>query len=288
MPVMADRGDRSAALAPFVAALHAQGRLRVWSILVTIFGDLAGPLPGRLALRDIHALTRQFGITDGAVRTALSRLLAEDWLVSGKTGRHAFYALSPAAIEAVAEASPRIYARPAQPVTRWQLIVTDPDAPPAQPAGQALRLTAECWLLPEGEAPDDNALVLAGPLTHRPHWLAGRLAGQRLNQEYGQLAQLVAELDQQLGNIGGASQLAPETAMGLRVLLLHFWRRLVLRHSPHLFWLLGPGWPGTQVAQRIGPLWHQLLDRSESWPMPDSQRAPLSLLKSRFTDQQTR
>ncbi len=174
MPVMADRQDRPAALAPFVEDLHAQGRLRVWSILVTIFGDLAGPLPGQLALRDIHQLTRQFGITDGAVRTALSRLLAEDWLVSGKSGRHAFYALSPAGIAAVAEASSRIYVRPAHPQTGWQLIVTDPDAPPVQLAAQALRLTPECWLLPASDRPPSDALVLAGPLTHRPGWLATR------------------------------------------------------------------------------------------------------------------
>ena len=284
MPVMADRQDRPAALAPFVEDLHAQGRLRVWSILVSIFGDLAGPLPGQLALRDIHQLTRQFGITDGAVRTALSRLLAEDWLVSGKSGRHAFYALSPAGIAAVAEASSRIYARPAQPQTGWQLIVTDPDAPPVQLAAQALRLTPECWLLPASDRPPSDALVLAGPLTHRPGWLAARLAGGRLTEDYARLEKLAGALQNRLDSRGGASQLAPETAMGLRVLLLHFWRRLVLRHSPHLFWLLGPDWPGTQVAQQIGPLWHQLLDRSESWPMPDSQRAPLSLLKGRFAD----
>ena len=282
---MADQGGRPATLAPFVEALHAEGRLRVWSILVSIFGDLAGPLPGQLALRDIHQLTRLFGITDGAVRTALSRLLAEDWLVSGKSGRHAFYALSSSAIQAVAEASARIYAPPLEAATGWQLVVTDPDRLPVQPAGPALRLTADCWLLPKEAAPPADALVLAGPLTHRPGWLAARLAGARLTEDYGQLNQLLAGLGQQLDSSGGPGQLAPQTAMGLRVLLLHFWRRLVLRHSPHLFWLLGPGWPGTQVARQIGPLWHQLLDRSESWPMPNSQRAPASLLKSRFANQ---
>jgi phenylacetic acid degradation operon negative regulatory protein len=283
---MGDQQDRPAALAPFVDDLHAQGRLRVWSILVTLFGDLAGPLPGQLALRDIHMLTRQFGITDGAVRTALSRLLAEEWLVSGKSGRHAFYALSPSGIEAVAEASPRIYAPPQDEPESWQLIVANPAALPVLSAAQAVRLTSECWLLPAAQTPPADALVLTGQLTKRPGWLADRLVSTRLTDEYAKLAGLTHRLQGQLTKDGPAA-LAPETAMALRVLLLHFWRRLVLRHSPHLFWLLGPDWPGAQAARLIGPLWHQLLELSESWPMPDSQRAPISLLKNRFGNNQT-
>lgn len=277
---MAPAADRSALLLPFVNALHNQGRLRVWSVLITIFGDLAGPLPGQLALRDIHQLTRLLGITDGAVRTALSRLLAEDWLISGKAGRHAFYALSKTGIEAVATASARLYAGPGQPPDAgWQLVMTASTAVPAGLEQGGIKLAADCWLMPASARAPADALVLQGKISDRPGWLADRLAGQKLTKDYDQLADLIKPL---LADPPSIAALPAVEAMALRVLLVHFWRRLALRHNPDLFWLLGDDWPGSLVARQTAFVWHQILPVSEKWQTTASQRAPAGLLARRF------
>ena len=59
---------------PLINAFHAGGRPRVWSLVVTIFGDAVLHRGGCIATLRLQELLERVGIEAGALRTALSRL----------------------------------------------------------------------------------------------------------------------------------------------------------------------------------------------------------------------
>ncbi len=81
------------ALKGLVADLHERGRLRVWSLVVTFFGDAVAPRGGRVALAVLQDVMGRLGVEAGALRTALSRLAADQWVMREKAGRNSLYAL---------------------------------------------------------------------------------------------------------------------------------------------------------------------------------------------------
>ena len=95
-------------LADILARLRTQPS-RTGSIIVTLYGDAIAPRGGSLALASLIDIFRALGIEDGVVRTAVSRLAADGWLVRSKRGRNSFYAISPAAAGATEAAAPLIY-----------------------------------------------------------------------------------------------------------------------------------------------------------------------------------
>ena len=91
--------EQPAPLAQLSHHLHAQGRLRVWSVIVTILGELAEPEGGEISMSALLELCAALEIEPQAVRTAMSRL-SKDGLVSGRRlGRQAFYRFSSAGLE---------------------------------------------------------------------------------------------------------------------------------------------------------------------------------------------
>ena len=90
--------ERPAPLAQLIEHLHAQGRLRVWSVIVTILGELAEPEGGEISMSALLELCAALEIEPPAVRTAMSRL-SKDGFVSGRRlGRQAFYRFSSAGL----------------------------------------------------------------------------------------------------------------------------------------------------------------------------------------------
>ena len=98
------------ALADLVGAHHAAGRLRVWSLVITFFGDAIVPRGGIVWLGAIQAIMERLGIEAGALRTSMSRLTADGWLVRVRRGRRSYYRLAGDGGATFARASARIYA----------------------------------------------------------------------------------------------------------------------------------------------------------------------------------
>lgn len=245
-------------IAPVIAALHAEGRPRVWSLVITHFGDAVDPQGGYIAATDLTALMARVGIGAGALRTAVSRLAADGWILRDRDGRARRYRLSPGGREEVRAAAARIYAPPAE-AARWTLAfgaVADKRAIPIAP---------DLWLLalPEGaDAPHlPGALAVTGPPGAVPRAVAERLctpahrtALDRLSADLGVLEAVRADT------------LDPLTAMAARMLLIHRWRRLVLRHPD----LPGPCLPAAHrhpsPRTRVAAAYRALLPASARWP----------------------
>jgi phenylacetic acid degradation operon negative regulatory protein len=200
---------------PRLAALLTGGEPpRTWSVLVTVFGDLARE-PGREVPSPVLArLGQGMGLSPEAVRTALHRLRKEGWVAVRRQGRHSLYSLTAAGRAQSEAAGPRIYGT--EPAPR-AFVVLSPVPGAGVPVGPQLRVAPR---------PDPAPEALSFPLDAPPDWMRAAL----LAPETAALARETAErLDALSRALAGLGPLPPfETAI-LRVLVVHAWRRVALR-----------------------------------------------------------
>jgi phenylacetic acid degradation operon negative regulatory protein len=107
--------------------------LRAKSLLITMYGDAIAPHGGTAWLSGLIALAAPFGINERAVRTTVFRLAAEGWLASGQLGRRSHYSLTDSGRRRFEAAFRRIYAAdPPAWQGDWCLVVAGPDLPRAR------------------------------------------------------------------------------------------------------------------------------------------------------------
>jgi len=240
-------------LAPLITALHAEGRLRVWSLVVTVFGDAVQHRGGRIATLRLQHLLERVGVEAGALRTALSRLTSDEWVVRDREGRHSFYRLSVNAQAEISAASVDIYAAPPSGEVGEWVMASGMMAP-----HKGIEVAANLWLIPAHLAVDmPNHICLTGALTSFPEGFA-KQALSKAHQNA-----LVA-LHNDIYALKGAD-LTPLDAMAARMLLIHRWRRIVLRFPdvpPELFPVsFAISNPREMVANTYGAL----AEISEAW-----------------------
>ena len=61
----------SKALDQLIADWHENDTLRVWSVIITLFGDAILPRGGAVSSQTVQAIMQRLGIESGAVRTCL-------------------------------------------------------------------------------------------------------------------------------------------------------------------------------------------------------------------------
>jgi phenylacetic acid degradation operon negative regulatory protein len=222
---------------PYLDALHAEKPLRVWSLIVTIFGDVVmrkgldrapGPIwTGRLL--DLLAL---MGIDAGLARTSLSRLVSGGMLEREKLGRNTFYRLSPASAGEFAAAAESIYGRrPKRPT--GQLLFSFIDRVPDRAAARAA-LEAQGWRFVSAAAAmrpaheGEPAPVLpARAIMARAEASGEAAAAARELWRIDALNSAYAGFIRSFGVVAG--ELPPQQATVARIVLVHRMRRLVLR-----------------------------------------------------------
>jgi phenylacetic acid degradation operon negative regulatory protein len=92
------------------------------SLLVTVWGDTVRPRGGEIGAVTLIRLMAPLGISPRAVRAALSRMTRRGWLSRRRTGRRAFYALTPAGALRLEQGVRRVYGSTAEPWDgRWRL-----------------------------------------------------------------------------------------------------------------------------------------------------------------------
>ncbi|MBO1079239.1 PaaX family transcriptional regulator C-terminal domain-containing protein [Roseomonas haemaphysalidis] len=244
---------------------------RTWSLVITLFGDAVVPRGGAIGLATLTEILRAMGVADGAVRTAMSRLSADGWLDRARQGRNSFYQLAAKGEAVFAEAAARIYGPPppAGAAIRLRLVLADTaDARAAlQRAGfgtplGGLWLAPEAWPVPPEAA--GGAIVL---LAEAADGDAARLAAQSwplpaLAESYRHFIAAFAPLEAWLDQ---GHSLPGLQALVARVLLVHEYRRLVLRHPPLPLALQPAEWPGEAARALCGRLYPALLPASEAW-----------------------
>lgn len=246
--------EGSAAFARLVAAHHARTPPRTGSLIVTIFGTVALPAAAPLRLADLQDWLAALSIEPGLVRTALSRLVADGTLLRERDGKAALYRLSDRAQRDFGLAADLIFGRNVpRPTGQMHLALIEDGYP-----RHALRATL-------GEA---GFVPLAANLMIRPEH-AGQAAGAppgclllrcEASAELALRASSLwplAMLQEGYRAVGGYAaalggeirDLTPGQAFLGRILLVHEFRRIVLRDPFLSSSLLPNDWAGAEARQ---------------------------------------
>ncbi|MGE3846203.1 MAG: phenylacetic acid degradation operon negative regulatory protein PaaX [Gammaproteobacteria bacterium] len=269
---------RAGAGAPLAAALDTLARSlapRAGSLAVTLFGDVIAPQGNSVWLGDLVAAMRDFGLNERQARTALFRLVREGWLEARAVGRRSLYAYTAWGQRQYARAAERIYAAgtPAWD-GQWTLVSNVALAPAmrdelkrrlgwlgfgalgagllAHPRAPRAALTDT---LRELECSEQVVVWHATAALDAP--LVSLVRGAWRLDELGQrFADFVARFQPFEALLHG--EVAPSEAFLLRVLLVHEYRRILLRSADLPPELLPGAWPG-HAARALASRLYQAL-----------------------------
>lgn len=247
--------------------------LRAKSLIVTVYGDGILVHGGSAWLGSLIKLVEPLGLSERMVRTAVFRLTKDQWLQATQIGRRSYYSITDVGRQRFEAAHRRIYAAPQPPWNgEWVLVHTTCCGLEAD-AREALRREL-VWqgfgtLAPAvmaHPAPDDEALALAlRELGAQERVVLMRAQADRLTST-GNLKALVRscwDLDRLVDDYNGfldrfrplwralesVDDLDPQACFLVRTLLIHDYRRILLRDPMLPQEVLPPDWPG--AASRL-------------------------------------
>ena len=266
-----------------------QRRVQASSLIVTLFGDAVLPRGGRVWLGSLIRLLEPVQLSERLVRTSVFRLVKDGWLSAETVGRRANYALTPWGRRRFEEASSQIYATRA-PVwdRRWRMMLVVGELSSRQ--REQLRRTLfwkgfgligpNCFIHPGvqlGEVID--ALSAEGLQNLLPQLVPMMAADVQstlaasdadlvarawdlsaLGQSYAEFVSLYAPI---LAYTRDTSVADDEQAFLLRMLLIHDYRRLLLRDPQLPDALLPKDWSGRQARLLCKELYKRLEVASE-------------------------
>jgi phenylacetic acid degradation operon negative regulatory protein len=254
-----------------IARLHERGRLRVWSLVITMFGDAIVPRGGRVALSTLQDVLGRLRVEPGALRTAMSRLAADGWVTRERQGRLSFFRLDERGRHAFDLATRRIYAAgPPGWTGRWTVAIA-PANPPETAADLpdlGLVRLGGVYLRPEGEGMADASaaleglLVVHGERADHPDAFRSLWPSSEVAEAYRGFLEAYGPLGNTLSAGGG---LSPLDAIAARTLLIHDWRRIVLRDPSIPLALLPDDWPGETARRLMHTIRDRLMPASEAW-----------------------
>jgi phenylacetic acid degradation operon negative regulatory protein len=246
---------------------------RTGSIVITVFGDAIVPRGGSVWLGTLLAFFEELDIDGSVVRTAVSRLAADGWLERHKVGRNSFYRLVKKGRQTFDAATKHIYDSPPSNWTgRFELLLIgnggdrDASREALKNAGFGSPLPG-VWVAPSGvPVPDEAASAI------RLEVSAEDDSGRRLLSESWPLdrtadayLKFMKTFQPLCGWIGRRERLSEADAFTARILLIHHYRRVVLRDPLLPGALLPKGWPGRAARRLCGEIYRGLLPASEQW-----------------------
>ncbi len=201
--------------------------IKVWSLIVTLFGDLGRNSPVPLSGKQIRHLLVHIGIKPPAIRVALHRLKKDGWIETtknGDDGREVSYVLSDKGFAETLSASSDIYRNSAKYADGWTLQIQLEE--PADHAQNQIAVFKNVVLVPKINCgPTSNVLDLSIPLGGVPDWLIERIVPQKVDTVAHEYTKILSEVDELLDQIGDLDRSA------IRLLSLHHWRKMALRDN---------------------------------------------------------
>jgi phenylacetic acid degradation operon negative regulatory protein len=253
------------------------------SALFDLYGDHLRDRGGRAPVAALVQLLAPLGVQPPAVRTAVSRMVRQEWLdpvrIEGQPG----YALTARARRRLDDAAARIYRTNGGAATwdrHWHLVVLQhvPDRRHRDRLGSQLGflgwapLSDSTWVGLRDDAEVDAVLTTEQLAADRFRAPIEADAGGFARRVW-QLDELGASYDEWLVDAKSLVDEAdgPETdeqAFAIRSLLVHEWRKFLFRDPGLPAELLPPGWAGTRAAEffdhhadRLAPAARRFVER---------------------------
>lgn len=241
---------------------------RAPSLIITVWGDAIAPHGGAVMLAGFIDLLDPFGINERLVRTSVFRLARQRWLAARPIGRQSVYRLTRDGARRFEQAYRRIYQPP---VERWDdtweiVVASGPTA--AQHRALRLELGWEGFgTLAAGVYVRPSQAPSAVPRIAAALGLARRIVVARASDDASlgapslasavprawDLAAVAADYRRFLARFGsviqrfrqkGVAALDPGQSFVVRTLLIHAYRRVLLRDPQLPAALLPLAWPG--------------------------------------------
>ncbi|HLG84759.1 MAG TPA: phenylacetic acid degradation operon negative regulatory protein PaaX [Bradyrhizobium sp.] len=246
---------------------------RTGSIVITLFGDAIVPRGGSVWLGTLLAFFEALDIDSGVVRTAMSRLAADGWLTREKVGRNSFYRLAEKGRQTFEAATKHIYDPPPSDWSgRFELLLIgngedrDASREALKNAGFGSPLPG-VWVAPSGvpvprEASGAIRLEVSAEDENGRRLLRESWPLQRTADAYLKFMKMFSPLRDWIGR---REQLDDIDAFIARILLIHYYRRVVLRDPLLPPALLPQDWPGRAARELCAEIYRALLSSSEQW-----------------------
>ncbi len=279
-----------------------QTPIRASSLIVTLYGDAIEPHGGTVWLGSLIRLLERTGINERLIRTSMFRLSKENWLTAEKVGRRSYYSLTGTGRRRFDKAFKRVYSAslpawngawclvmltqltPAQRKTvreelEWQgfgamspTVLACPRSDRADVNASLAELGVQEEIIVFETTPQDDLASRALRMQVRESWNIEELAAH-----YSEFIKRFRPLWQALRE---QSDLDPEQCFLARLLLIHDYRKLLLR-DPQLPDELLPGdWEGRAARQLCRNIYRLIYKPAEAWlahvmetadgPLPDA------------------
>jgi phenylacetic acid degradation operon negative regulatory protein len=245
---------------------------RTGSIVITVFGDAIVPRGGSVWLGTLLEFFRGLDIDSGVVRTAMSRLAADGWIERCKVGRNSFYRLVKKGRQTFDVATAHIYDPPPLDWTgRFELLLI-PASEDRDAAREALKNAGfgsplpGVWVAPSGVPVPEEAVSAIRLEVSAEDDSGRRLLSQswpldRTADAYAKFIKAFEPLRAWMER----GTLSDADAFTARILLIHHYRRVVLRDPLLPSALLSADWPGRAARKLCGEIYRGLLPASERW-----------------------
>jgi phenylacetic acid degradation operon negative regulatory protein len=251
-------------------AVNGRGVTRPTSFIFTLYGDMVHGREGdgSLWIGDLVRLMAPFGVSEPAVRQAVSRMAGQGWLVARREGNRAFYAVTDRGRRRIEELSPRIYGPVIEWDGRWRMLTYSVGEDRRERRDRLRKelavlgwapLSSSTWISP-ADALDAarEAAAGAGALDCVDLFDAryrGPLSDRQLLEKCWDLEAIarsyrafVERYEPRLARERERPRLSDEDAFAERLWLVHDYRKFVYIDPGLPSELLPPHWPGTTAA----------------------------------------
>ncbi|MGH8246129.1 MAG: phenylacetic acid degradation operon negative regulatory protein PaaX, partial [Gammaproteobacteria bacterium] len=251
--------------------------VRAGSLIISLFGDSISQHGNSVWLGSLIRALEPFGLNARQIRTAVFRLVQEDWLGARQIGRRSFYSLTESGTRQYERAARRIYAggrlewdgvwtvvvpafvrKADREILRRELLwqgygqltpgIFAHPAAGRRSLDEALHeqgVTDKVIVLHANSADLVSAQALAR--LSRDRWGLDVIAGRYLR--------FLETFEPILKSVNAARGLDPQQCFQLRILLIHEYRRIILHDADLPVELLPAKWPGHRASELTATLY---------------------------------
>jgi len=252
---------------------------RAGPMIITVFGDTIAPRGGSIWLGSLIDLMQPLGLSERLVRTGVYRLAREKWLRARQKGRRSFYTITKEGLGAFTDADARIYAAHAVAWDgKWVLVQTLANAAPqvrkktrdlltwhgfgqlspttmikpGSDTGTVSQVLASAGL-------SDYSVTFTSDLAHSTNAHAVVANGWNLQE----LANAYQRLLNCFGDCARLATHSPRDAFVARSLLIHQYRRILLKDPQLPDELLPSDWNGEKARKLVARSYRDLTPPSD-------------------------